>query len=136
MSVVAQEQLKNIGMNIQLANTDWATFISDLGDEKKWDMYLGTLGYNPVITESLFWNPNWYGWHDSQEMNDAVEKVLRAGTVDNAAQYTDELHQVFYDYLPVVKIGDGSQLIATNSKLDGFIYYLTSGVYWDVTINE
>lgn len=136
MSVVAQEQLKNIGLNINLVNTDWATFISDLGDEKKWDMYLGTLGYNPVITEALFWNPNWYGWHDSQEMNAAVEKVLKAGTVENAAQYTDELHQVFYDYLPVIKIGDGSQLIATNSKLDGFIYHFTSGVYWNVTINE
>lgn len=136
MSVVAQEQLKNIGMNVKLENTDWATFITDIGDENAWDMYLGTLGYNPVITEALFWNPNWYGWHDSEEMNEVVEDVLRAGTVENAAQYTDDLHQVFYDYLPVIKIGDGSQLIATNSNLDGFIYHMTSGVYWNISKNE
>lgn len=132
MSVVLQEQLKSIGMNIKLENTDWATFISDLGDENAWDMYVGTLGFNPVLTQALFWNPEWYGWHDSDEMNAAVEKVLASNTIENAAQYTDELHKSFYNYLPVIKIGDGSQLIATNSEYDGFIYHFTIGVFWNM----
>lgn len=136
MSVVAQEQLKSIGMNVKLINTDWATFIADLSDINAWDLYLGTLGHTPVVLEQLFWNPEWYGWTDSEEMQQLVQETLHAGSIEEASQYTDALHEIFWEYLPVIKIGDGSQLVATRSDMEGYIYHFNSPVYWNASIPE
>lgn len=134
MAVVAQEQLSAIGMNAKLVESDWGTFLERLNDENAWDFYFGSFTFRPVPSQYLFWNPEWFGWTDSAEAEEINKNILQSSP-DEASQYTDQLHQVFWDYLPVIKIGNGTVISGARADIEGY-HYQDGPILWNVSKSE
>lgn len=131
MSVVTEEALKNIGMNVKLAESDWGTILEKREDPESWDIFFTSFAIRPMPTQYLFLNDEWFGWTDSEELKDLNEKILQAGTIEAAQAYKDEFHEVFWEYLPVIKPGNKSVITAIRENVDGF-EYLAGPIIWNV----
>lgn len=134
MAVVAQEQLAEVGINATMVESDWGTFLERLSDEDAWDFYFGSFTFRPVPSQYLFWNPEWYGWTDSPEAEEINDDILISNP-DEASQYSEDLHRVFWDYLPVIKVGNGSVISATNENIEGYAHQ-DGPILWNVSKND
>ncbi|WP_368653171.1 ABC transporter substrate-binding protein [Ornithinibacillus sp. 4-3] len=135
MSVVAEESLKSIGMNVTLAESDWGTVLEKREDEEAWDIFFTSFAMRPMPTQYLFLNQGWFGWTDSEELRSLGEQIVNAGSIEEAQQFKDDYHQAFWEYLPVIKPGNKTGITALRSNVEGFDY-LTGPIVWNVTIDK
>lgn len=80
----------------------------------------------------LFLNPEWYGWTDSEKLIELSDNILYAGTQEDAQQYKDEFHEAFWDYLPIIKPGNKTDIVSHRSNIEG-LQYITGPIAWNIT---
>src|SRR5690606_33843300 len=70
-SVVMQEQLKEIGMDVELEVYEWATVIEKQTDPSAYDMTLTGWGIRPTPIQYPFLDSRaeWAGWSNSKEID-------------------------------------------------------------------
>lgn len=131
MTVVIEESLKNIGMDVVLEESDYGTILEKREDENVWDIFITSFAIRPMPTQYLFLNPEWFGWTDSEELKSLADKILNAGSPEEAQSYKDDYHRAFWEYLPVLKPGNKTGITAYRSNIEGF-QHLTGPIVWNV----
>jgi peptide/nickel transport system substrate-binding protein len=135
MSVVVQQQLQAVGMNVKLAVTDWATVLAAREDEKKFDIFFTSFTIRPIPIQYLFLNPEWFGWTDSEEIKRIVDDILNAESEEEAQKFSPDLHRAFWDYLPIIKPGNSTLITSMSKDVDGF-QFISNPILWNVSLNE
>ncbi|WP_368654646.1 ABC transporter substrate-binding protein [Ornithinibacillus sp. 4-3] len=135
MSLVIREQLEAVGMNVKLEVTDWATVLKSREDENKFDLFFTNFTIRPIPIQYLFMNSEWLGWTDSDDLKRISEGILYASSIEEAQEYSDELHQVFWEYLPVFKPGNIALITSMNKNVEGF-QSISNPILWNVSITE
>lgn len=119
MALVIADQLKQAGFNIDLQIYDWATLVSRRADPKLWDMFLTHHG--PVPDPSLLTplSPTYPGWWDTPEKNALVDSFNRATDFVERYALWEQIQAMWYDYVPVVKLGDAFTLDVARIQVKG-----------------
>ncbi len=118
-SVVIQEQLKNIGVNVKLEVTDWATVMSKRAKPGEYDGFVTAFHKVPTPQQLLYLGPDYPGWTDDPQIADFIEEINAAKDEIEAKAAFAKVQDRIYDYLPFAKFGDYYTLGGLSAKVDG-----------------
>ncbi|WP_368652235.1 ABC transporter substrate-binding protein [Ornithinibacillus sp. 4-3] len=118
-SVVAQQQLNELGMNIKLEIYDWPTVIELREDPSAYDAFFTVVATEPFPNAFYFLDSanEYAGWTDSPEIDDLLNKITQSRTQEEAAEIFGELQEEFWDYLPLIRFGDSKAIRAHRNNV-------------------
>lgn len=133
-SVVLQQELEEVGLDVELEVFDWPTLLDKMVDENEYDYDINMvwIGYKPEPTSHHFLATGISGWTDSPELTELVEKFRNQPTLEDAIPVYDELQDWFWTYMPAAKIGDYNRIDATRTSIDNY-QYSDRMILWNVT---
>ena len=119
-ALVIQNQLTEIGMKVNLEVYDWPTLLAKRSDRASWDAYVSSLPMVAQPTQSLFLDsrnghPTSY---NSDEMDALLNKIRYAPTHEEALAVWDEAQELYWNDIPLIKLGDYFQFNASRKGLD------------------
>lgn len=120
-AIVVQEELQNIGMNVELEIFDWPTLVERRNDPANWDILTVGFMHDTTPSQLLFFNPEYPGWVEDEKVYDLLDQVRQAEDQEEATAYWDELQAYMWnDYVPHVMFGHTSVITAANKNLEDF----------------
>lgn len=133
-SVVLQQELEAIGMDVELEVYDWPTLLDNMVDEEEFDYDINMvwLGYKPEPTAHHFLATGISGWTDSPELTELTEEFTSQPTLEEALPIYDELQDWFYTYIPASKVGDYNRIDSTRDTVDNY-QFSDRMILWNVT---
>ncbi|WP_368653249.1 ABC transporter substrate-binding protein [Ornithinibacillus sp. 4-3] len=131
-SVTLQQQLIDLGMEVELEIYDWPTLVDRREDETAFEILFLSNTDKPDPTSPVYMTKSFAGWTDSPELDNILEKFWGAPSVDDAKEFNDELHAWFYDYVPVAKVADGKGLLPSRTTVKN-LQDLDGPVLWNVS---
>lgn len=133
--VIVKEQLEQLGMNVNLEVSDWATLLDRVEDENAYDMYIYGMVPTGDPTTINFLVESYAGWTESDELEELLDEIVAQPTLEDATEVYDELMEWHYDYMPAVKIGDYDAIVATRDSVHGYSEQneINRPVYWNIT---
>lgn len=134
-SVVIQEQLQQIGMNINLEVYDWPTLLDRRNDPNNWEIFVIANVAVPEPTLTGFLSKDYPGWTDDPELDRLIHEFRTKPTLEEARDMFDDLQQWYWDYMPVLKIGDYNRVSSSRSTLENF-QYQDGLIFWNVSNNK
>lgn len=133
-TLVIQDQLKKIGINAEVANFDFPTFMSTKDDRSQWDIFVTSNSYNLLPQQILAVNPDWAGFNHENVAN--YLNVLRtAKSPEEAKEQWGKLQEFMYTYASSSVIGHYKDLCVTSNNVEGFEYFIQP-VYWNVKVKN
>ncbi|SEL71303.1 peptide/nickel transport system substrate-binding protein [Paenibacillus sp. cl141a] len=137
LAVVAQDVLKSIGVNAELDVYDWPTVQERRTDEHNFDLFAMTFATRATIHQYPFLesSANYPGWSNSPELDDLLAQIQAAPSIEEAKPLVDQLNEVNWDYLPIIKLGNIQNLIAVRDNVKGF-EDLIGPILWNVTLEK
>ncbi|HLS06727.1 MAG TPA: ABC transporter substrate-binding protein [Bacillota bacterium] len=135
-TVVMQERLEQIGLNVDLDVIDWPTFLERKEDEDAFDLLAVGFGPQPEPTSYLFLMEGPHsGWTDDQEFHDLIDEFRAQPTLEDTADAYDEMMAWNEEHIPFIKIGDNNRIAVTQSTLKNF-KFVDGFVLWNVYKEE
>ncbi|MEF2246619.1 ABC transporter substrate-binding protein [Paenibacillus sp. IITD108] len=131
-TLVIQEQLRQIGMNVKVINFDFPTFLETKNDRSKWDIFLASTGYQITPPQLLAVNPDWAGLNNETVAN-ALVAIRSAATPEAAKQEWEKLQGFMYEFASSTVLGHYNGVVAINKNLEGFELY-EAPVVWNAKI--
>lgn len=131
-TLVIQEQLRQIGVNVKVETYDFPTFLETKNDRSKWDLFVASTGYQLTPPQLLAVNPDWAGLN-----NDTVKQALidirSAATPEEAKQKWEELQGFLYEFASSTVIGHYNGVVAVSKSLEGFELF-EAPVVWNAKV--
>lgn len=134
-SVVTQELLEDVGMNVKLDVYDAVTAIERADDPDAYDMKHDTFAFRSTPIQQIFLNPEYQGWPDSEELEKTKEDILFADSLEEAQDISSDFHEAFYEDLPTIKIGNSTLVESMGENIDGY-QTIAGPILWNISINE
>src|SRR5699024_3775960 len=75
-SLVIQDKLEDLRVNVNLEEYDWPTVLESRDDSEKWDMLTNGSNYEPFPADSIYLhsdNGSTSGWSDNDKIDTLVE---------------------------------------------------------------
>ncbi|MFC3704258.1 ABC transporter substrate-binding protein [Devosia honganensis] len=118
-AVVASENLRAAGINVELVNLDWASMLQQRNDDTSWEAFISFFGFVPEPSLLATFNPTWYGWWDDAAKTAAMDAFT--STVDPAErlQKWDALQTELLQQAPWVQLGSFAEMVATSASVQG-----------------
>jgi peptide/nickel transport system substrate-binding protein len=113
---VTADRLRRIGMNVELAETDWGTVVqrrvrTEPADRGGWSIfhtYGSSLAYlNPAVS-SLVKAPGatgWFGWYNSPVMQERIQAWFDAPDAARQKTLADEINKLAQDDVATIPLG-------------------------------
>ncbi|AFS78149.1 putative peptide ABC transporter substrate-binding protein [Gottschalkia acidurici 9a] len=118
-TLVVQDQLTKLGMNVEVEEYDFPTFMEKKQDFKNWDIFITSNSYQLLPQQLLVVNKEWAGANDPM-IQEQLSKIRSAKTEDEAKKEWDKLQEFLYTYLSSSAIGQYKSITASSDKLEGF----------------
>lgn len=116
-----RQQLEEIGMEVELIISDWATLVQNRADPDAQEVFLtGFSQYNHPATQP-FNDANWPGFWDSETKDAAINALVEASDDDAVSAAVDQYTETFWTEMPAVKVGDNFVLRAISSEVVGYV---------------
>ncbi|MEK3735097.1 ABC transporter substrate-binding protein [Paenibacillus sp. FSL M8-0334] len=131
-TLVIQEQLRKIGMNVKVDNFDFPTFLETKNDRSKWDIFVASTGYQLTPPQLLAVTPDWAGL-DHETVKQGLAAIRGAATPEEAKQEWEKLQLFLYEYASSTVIGHYNGVVATSKSLEGFELF-EAPVVWNAKI--
>lgn len=135
-SVVIQEQLKQIGINVKLDVYDWPT-LGEVHDHQpeNWDAFV--MGFSQVSTPSqlLSISSDFAGGVNDEKINELLKAIETAETREKALKLWEELQQYSWEeHLPVSIIGGAGGLFGASKSVKNLSVF-SGPIYWNVSLD-
>lgn len=131
-TLVIQEQLRQIGLNVTVENFDFPTFLERKNDFTTWDIFVASTGYQLTPPQLLAVTPDWAGTEDPK-ITELLAEIRSAETSEAAQEKWNELSEFLYEYLPSTVLGHYKSLIATTNELEGFTVF-EAPIIWNTKV--
>lgn len=119
-SVIGAQQLEAAGFTVELEVYDWATLLDRRSDPELWDMFTTGISFKPDPTMlSIMQLGTWPGWWDSEASLDALDRLQTESEFDARFAVWEELQTLFYEEVPMIKLGDSYAVSARSAQLQG-----------------
>lgn len=134
-SLVVQQQLTQAGINAEVIEFDFPTFMETKGDLSKWEIFITSNGYQVLPQQMLIVNPDWAG-ANSPRLQELIQLVKTAETQEEASARWKETQAFLYnEYLSSYAIGQYNNVTVINNKVEGFKMF-ESTLLWNVKVAE
>lgn len=136
-ALVMQERLESIGMNIKLDVYDWGTFLEQRADHSAWDIAITSFPFEADPTQYVFLSSKneYAGKTNSQEIDQYLETIQTTFDEQEQYKYYQELEREFWEYLPILKMGNFKVIYAFNKDVEG-IAYLNGPILWNTSLSN
>jgi hypothetical protein len=127
---VTADRLRRIGMNVELAETDWGTVVqrrvrTEPADRGGWSIfhtYGSSLAYlNPAVS-ALVKGPGatgWFGWYGNPRAQELVDAWLDAPDAERQLSLANELNRLAQDDVATVPLGQFTMRTAWRRNITG-----------------
>lgn len=133
-TLVVQEQLKQAGMNAEVEQYDFATFMEHRADPKQFSMFITSNSYNMLPIQLSVLDKGWAGL-DAPEVAEGIEAIRQAASAEEASQAWADLQEFLYEYGAATVLGHTTGSTAFDATVEGYSY-LRFPIYWNVTVAE
>jgi peptide/nickel transport system substrate-binding protein len=138
MAVVLQQQLEAAGFTVEPIVVDWATLVETRNDDQAWDMFTTGITFRPdPVMLPFMQGCDWPGWWCSDQKVELTTQLQSESTFEARYAVWEQLQELFYDEVPLVKIGDSLGVTATSARLKG-VPEMTqlSPVFWNSWLED
>ena len=138
LSMVGKQQLEEVGFTVDLQVYDWATVVDMVKDPEVWDIYTTGINFrsDPVMI-APFQPCEWNGWWCSDAAIELMDTLKRESDFDTRYDAWEQLQQLFYDEVGLIKLGDQLSVNARSSRVQGFVPQIQlSPILWNVWLEE
>jgi len=134
-ALVISEQLKKIGINVNIIATDYATWLSNLGNTSLMDMFVTDLAPCAIPNTLRFISPVRTGFTNIPELQDILADMNKATEIEEAQELWVQGQRLAEENAIVVVLGHNYNVNAAKSNVVG--YETLSGVcLWDTYATE
>ncbi|SFD79781.1 ABC transporter substrate-binding protein [Roseivivax sediminis] len=121
-AIVVQQQLQEVGLNVELAEYDWATLLEYRADPEAWDLFASEFTFEPTPINAIFLHSKneYAGWTDSPEIDRLVEEIRVTEDQDEALELFKELQTEVMEYAPYIRYGNYKPLHGLAEEIEGF----------------
>ncbi|MGF7049650.1 peptide/nickel transport system substrate-binding protein [Paenibacillus sp. DS2015] len=131
-TLVIQEQLRQIGMNVKVDTYEFATFLETKGDRSKWDLFVASTGYQVTPPQLLAVNPDWAGL-DNETVKSSLVAIREAATPEEAKSEWEKLQGFLYEFGSSSVIGHYNSVVAITKSIEGFKLF-EAPIVWNAKI--
>jgi peptide/nickel transport system substrate-binding protein len=134
-ALVASEQMKEAGFNVELIIQDWPTVVSNRGKREAYEIFSTGVGFTGDPTATAAFTPNWPGFYDDAANNANYKGLVT--TVDPAQRKKlfEEQQKLFWQKNPYLRFGDMFNFRAARKEVKG-LYDRGPAYYWNVWIDK
>ncbi|GAA2183415.1 ABC transporter substrate-binding protein [Brooklawnia cerclae] len=134
-AVILQSQLAQVGINLELDVSDYATLLTKRADETAWDLYTGPFVVPSTLTQALYLGAT-YGWPDDAELTELLSNASAAQTDEETREAASAIQEHVWETLPVIKVGDQYSYQAVRNTVSDFSVFDGVPVLWNVKAAE
>ena len=123
--IVTNAVLERLGVNVDFQQIPWTTMaekrnVRDPIDQGGWSMF-HTWSSAREPHESIFFNPDWAGWYENEEVEQLKQDYLRAPDLAARRAIAERLQVIFMDDFPSIIVGEHFGYSAMRSDVRDFI---------------
>jgi peptide/nickel transport system substrate-binding protein len=118
-SMVAKQQLEELGFVIDLQVVDWATLNQRVQKPELWEAYVTGYPLNPDPALHVAFRCSFQGWWCNEEKERLVGELRQESDVKKRKALVDRIQTVFYEDVGQVKLGDYNTLDVARRDLRG-----------------
>ncbi|OWT68152.1 MULTISPECIES: ABC transporter substrate-binding protein [unclassified Achromobacter] len=128
LAPVTAQALRDIGMNVEVQNLDWATLLARRSkdaplDQGGWSIFHSSLAamdlINPIVNPIL--DDAYPGWAKDDQMNKLRDEFALASGLDEQKRVAEALQKRGYDQVTFVPLGGYSEFKAYDAKFTGMV---------------
>jgi peptide/nickel transport system substrate-binding protein len=123
--IVIEQELRELGVNVELIVQDWATYFATRSDPGKWDAFITGFDVTVVPPIILYLSSTWAGYADDPVLQKGLEAIATATDKSAALATWSELQRYcLAEYVPVIKFGNSLGLSLSSAKTEGGSYFV------------
>lgn len=136
-AVVAQEQWREIGVNVELDVSEWAAVLDKRDDPSAYEIFITGWGLRPTPVQYPFLDSRaeWPGWTDSEDIDRLIDEINAASNQEEARKLAAEFQEVVWDYLPIIKVGNKKDVTSLRKEVEGF-EILMGPILWNISLEK
>ena len=136
-TIVIQEQLTQLGMNVKLEVYDWPTLMDkQANNPDDWDFLIMGSSTVSTPTQLLYLSPTFAGGIADSTTIDLLKSIETSENQEDAKKLWDELQGYAWEkHLPVTIIGNYNSLYGINDKVKGLTMF-SGPIYWNTEVLE
>jgi peptide/nickel transport system substrate-binding protein len=139
-TIVIGDQLRAIGMSVDIKVYDWPTSLAKLNDTGGWNLWSDSLGLAPSIGDAIGVMRRFTGKENFQKSQDGVLDDLFAAltsgpTLVARREAFRKMQARVYDQVYAIRLGDEGYVQASRSWMNGFVPYRVPRM-WDVWVSK
>jgi peptide/nickel transport system substrate-binding protein len=127
LATIIQDQLKSVGIHVDIHSYDWGTFYGDI-KEGRFQMYsLSWVGLKmPDVFRYVFHStsipPNGAnrGRYDNPQVDKLIETAELESSLSKQAEYYREIQQILFDTLPAIPLWYEDNVAALRKNIEGY----------------
>ncbi|RUS46588.1 ABC transporter substrate-binding protein [Cohnella sp. AR92] len=131
-TLVIQEELKQVGFNVDVLSSDFPTFLKTKDEHSKWNLMVTSNGYQLIPPQLLAVTQSWVGLDDAQ-VKASVATISSATDSAAAKAEWDKLQGYLYEHAYSAVIGHYNEVVATSKKVEGFSQFV-GPVVWNAKV--
>lgn len=135
ISLVAAEQARNAGFNVDLQVVEWATLVQRRQQPGEYDFFVTFNSMSPAPPLYQLWLfEYWPGWWVDEDKDALLAEFNQA--VDPAEQFEiwERIQEMIYEEVAIIKIGDFNGFALASPDLEGLQEIYTMP-FWNVRID-
>jgi peptide/nickel transport system substrate-binding protein len=134
-ALVIAEQLKGIGMNINVEVYDWPTLLERRKDPKLWDIFFTYTGMSAHPSEINFVDSRkkYPGWYANPKVDELLDKLVVTPDQAAAMDIFKQIQTLYLADVPTIKLGDMHSLAASRKNVKNFDYFYEIH-FWNVSV--
>ena len=124
---VVVESLKEVGIHATINQVEWTTWMSDVYQERNYEATVvavdGTLAPSSYFSKNVSTAKDNFTNYDNKAFDEIYTKAVASVDDDEKVQLYKQLQNILAEDAASVYIQDPSNLVAVNSRLDGYVFY-------------
>jgi peptide/nickel transport system substrate-binding protein len=130
---VAYANLTDVGFNIDLQVIDWATLLQVRQKPDQWEAFVTGEGGEIDPAQVNVFNPDYPGWWDSPDKRAVMNAFLTETDHQKRLAVWKQLHDLFYQEAPSLKVGDFYSPYGVAKKVKGYTP-MPWPAFWNVSM--
>ncbi|MCI9047272.1 MAG: ABC transporter substrate-binding protein [Hungatella sp.] len=121
IAVVASQQMKEAGFNVDVQVVDWATITQVRNDPSAYNIFSGATTFTPDPGVLPHLDGTWPGWWENEEKDQMIVELNAQADEEKRQQIWDEFQETWiWGDVPFIKIGDYFLLSSRSKDLKNF----------------
>lgn len=131
-TIAIQDELKKIGLNVEVENYDFSTFMQKRGNTDTFDMFVTQNVYNISPVQLNMTGKAWNGI-DNAQVDAGIEKIRNASSQSEALSAWSDLQELYYEEAYCTVLGHNVRVMASSDKVSGYELF-TFPIYWNAKV--